>query len=82
VFDLVEKSSTFLLEIVTLVSSVNKMVSDEILIVGGRSFIYVMKSKGPKIDPWGTPCFPLPHFEENFSNDSIQFFVFCLSDRI
>jgi hypothetical protein len=50
VFDIVEKSSKFLLEIITLVSSVNEMGSDKVFIVGGRSF-YIMKSKGPKIDP-------------------------------
>jgi hypothetical protein len=74
-----EKSSKFLLEIITLVSSLNKMGSDEVFIVGGRSFIYIMKSKVPKIDPLGTPCCTVPHFEENFSNDFYQFFVFCLS---
>jgi hypothetical protein len=35
----------------TLVSSANIMGSDEIFIVGGRSFIYIMKSKGPRVDP-------------------------------
>jgi hypothetical protein len=51
VFDIVEKSSKFLLANITLLSSVNKMGSDKVFIVVGRSFIYVMKSKGPKIDP-------------------------------
>jgi hypothetical protein len=45
-FDIAEKSK-FLLEIIILVSSVNKMGSDKVLNVGGRSFIYIMKSKGP-----------------------------------
>jgi hypothetical protein len=53
VFDIGEKSSTFLREIITLMSSANKMGSNEEFIVGGRSFICIMKSKGPKIDPWG-----------------------------
>jgi hypothetical protein len=35
-------------------------------IVGGRSFMYIMKSKGLKVDPWGTPCFIVPHFEKEF----------------
>jgi len=35
-----------------------------------------MKSKGPRIDHWETPCFTVPHFEENFCNDFISFFVF------
>jgi hypothetical protein len=37
----------------TLVSSANKMGSDKVFIVGGRSFLYIMKSKVPKIDPSG-----------------------------
>jgi hypothetical protein len=28
---------------------------DEVFNVGGRSFIQIRKSKGLKIDPWGTP---------------------------
>jgi hypothetical protein len=51
VFDIVEKPSTFLPEIITLVSSVNKMGSDKVFIIGGRSFIYIKKNKGPKFDP-------------------------------
>jgi hypothetical protein len=39
------------------VSSANIMAIAKVFIVGGRSFIYVMKSKGPKIYPCGTPCF-------------------------
>jgi hypothetical protein len=43
-FDILQKSSDFLLEIMTLVSSAN-MASDKLLvfIVGGRSFMYIMK---------------------------------------
>jgi hypothetical protein len=51
----VQKSSNFLPEIMALVSSANIMVSDKVFIVGGRSFMYIMKSKGPRIHPWGTP---------------------------
>jgi hypothetical protein len=51
VFDIVEKSSKLLLEIITLVSSAYEMCSDKVFIIGGRSFIYITKSKGPKIDP-------------------------------
>jgi hypothetical protein len=80
VFDIVEKSSKFLLEIITLVSSENTVGSDKLFIVGGRSFIYIKKSKGPKFDPWVTPCFTVPHFEEYFSSDFV--FYFYLSDRI
>jgi hypothetical protein len=75
-FDIGEYS-TFLVEIITSVSPANKMGSDKVFIVGGRSFIYVMERKGPKIDPWGTSCFTVPHFEVNLFNDSI-FFCFVL----
>jgi hypothetical protein len=59
---------------------VNKIGSDKVFIVGGRSFIYIIESKGPKIDPWGTTCFTVPYFEENFSNDfsSVFLFIFFL----
>jgi hypothetical protein len=40
----------------------------KVFIVGGMSF-YIMECKGPKIDP-------VPHFEENFSNDFISVFCF------
>jgi hypothetical protein len=51
VFDIVEKSSKFLLGIITLGSSVNKMGSDKVFFVGDWLFVYIMKSTGPKIDP-------------------------------
>jgi hypothetical protein len=35
-----------------------------------------MKSKGPKIDPWGTPCYAISHFEEDFYDDFISVFCF------
>jgi hypothetical protein len=38
-FDIMQKSSKFLLEIVTLVSSANIMGTDEVFSVGGRSCI-------------------------------------------
>jgi hypothetical protein len=37
----------------------------KVFIVGGRSFMYIMKSKGSRIDPWGTPCFN--YFYSNIS---------------
>jgi hypothetical protein len=52
------------------------MGSDKVFVVGGGSFIYIMKNKGPKFDPSGAPCFTVPHFEENFSNDFISVFLF------
>jgi hypothetical protein len=62
-FDNMQKSSRFLLEIIMLVSSANIMGIAKVFIVGDRSFIYVMKSKGPKIDPCGTPCFIVPQLK-------------------
>jgi hypothetical protein len=47
-------------------SSVNIMVSVKVFIVGGKSFMYIMKSKGPRIDPWGTQCFIVPQSEKKF----------------
>jgi hypothetical protein len=76
--DILQKSSNFLLDIVTLVSSAN-MGSDKVFIVEGRSFTYIMKSKGPRIDPYGTPCFIGPQFEEEFRvllGDFISTFCF------
>jgi hypothetical protein len=61
------------------------MVSDKVFIVGSGSFIYIMKSKGPIIDPWGTQYFTVLHFEENFStlfHVVVVLFFFFLSDRI
>jgi hypothetical protein len=37
----------------TLVSPVNIMGFDRLLIVGERSCMYITKSKGPRIGPWG-----------------------------
>jgi hypothetical protein len=48
--DNAQKLSNFLLEIMTLVTLVSIMGS-EIFIVEWRAFIYIMKRKGPRIDP-------------------------------
>jgi hypothetical protein len=42
-FDILQESSNFILEIVTLVSSSNIMGSDKVFIAGGISFMYNMK---------------------------------------
>jgi hypothetical protein len=46
-FAVAQKSSNFLLEIITLVSSANIKGSDEIFIVGGRSLYILWKAKVP-----------------------------------
>jgi hypothetical protein len=48
-----------------LVTSANKLVKGfaltfEHLMIYGRSLIYSRKSKGPRIDAWGTPCLICP----------------------
>jgi len=45
------------------VSSTNIMGSDKEFILKGRKFFYIMNSKGPKIDPWGTSCFNVAQSE-------------------
>jgi hypothetical protein len=40
------------------------MDSDRVFIVGGRSFMNIMKSKDPGIDPCFSPCSILPQFEK------------------
>jgi hypothetical protein len=63
-FDNEQKSSKFLLEIMTLVSSANNIRSDIELILRGRSFIHIMNNKGPRIDPWETPCSNVPQSQK------------------
>jgi hypothetical protein len=61
-----QTSSKFLLEIITLVSSTNTMGTDEVF--SSRQVIYIdYEKKGPKIDPWGTPCFIVPQCELDIS---------------
>ena len=38
-------------------SPANTTESDTDSIFRERSFIYIINKRGPKIDPWGTPCF-------------------------
>jgi hypothetical protein len=35
--------------------------------IKGRSLIYKGKSNGPRIDPWGTPCFTRPQSDSILS---------------
>jgi hypothetical protein len=61
------------------VSSANKIGSAKEFIFSRRSFIYIVNSKGPRIDPWGTSCFNVPQSEKQFSvalGDFIS--TFCL----
>jgi hypothetical protein len=39
-----------------LVSAANKIGTDLTFTNLGKSFINTKKSKGPKTEPWGTPC--------------------------
>ena len=65
-FDTEQKSSKFLLEIMTLVSSTNDVVPDVAFILRGMSLVYIMDNRGPRTDTWGTPCFNVPQSEKNF----------------
>jgi hypothetical protein len=42
----------------TLVSSANNIDFD----IG-----FIMNNRVPRIDPWGNPCFSLPHLEKKLS---------------
>jgi hypothetical protein len=50
----------------TLVSSANNIGLDIEFIPRGRPFLYIMNNRGPRIDPWGTPCFSVPQSEKKF----------------
>ena len=50
-------------EIIRLVSSANRTILLFLFIKCGKSNIYRRKSKGPSIDPWGTPWVILPQWE-------------------
>jgi hypothetical protein len=47
-FDTEQKSSKFLLEIMTLVSSATNIGCDTEFILRGRSFTYIMNNRGPR----------------------------------
>jgi hypothetical protein len=52
-----KKSLNALLDIITLVAAANNNGSYTEFILRGRPFIYITNNRGPRIDPWGTPCF-------------------------
>jgi hypothetical protein len=55
--------SMFLFKSGKLVSSA-KIIGDEVVfMILGQSFIYNKKRRGPKIEPWGTPCLTVAQFE-------------------
>lgn len=51
------KSSKVSLQILTLETPTHIMGPDTVFIAGGRLYMYtrIMKNKGPRIHPWGTP---------------------------
>jgi hypothetical protein len=56
-----ENRSTRLIQVIItiigiLVLSANIMMSDILLTWMGKSLIYMLKSSGPKTEPYGTPC--------------------------
>jgi hypothetical protein len=62
-FDIEQKSSIFLLEIMTL-SPANNTDSDIQFILRGRSSIYIMNNRDTRINPCGTPCFNVPQADK------------------
>jgi len=59
----------------TRVSSANNIGSHTEFILRGRSFIYIMNNRGPRIDPWGAPCFNVPQSEKKIFS-CIRWFYF------
>jgi len=51
IFDTEQKSSKFLLEIMTHISSAYNIDSDTEFIHRGSSVIYIMNKRGPTVDP-------------------------------
>jgi hypothetical protein len=49
----------------TLVSSANILVCDKVFILGGRTFMGIMISEGPRIDTWGTHSLWFLNFRKN-----------------
>ena len=49
-----------------LLSLANNTYSDIEFILRGRTFIYIMKNRGTRIDPWRTPCFNVTQAEKMF----------------
>jgi hypothetical protein len=64
VFYIEKKSSTFVFEIMTLLSPSNNTDSDVEFMLWGRPFIYIMNNKDTRIDLWGSPCFNVPQAEK------------------
>ena len=60
-----QKSSKFLLEIMTLVLSANNTGSD-IDFLRGSFYMYIMNNTGPRIHPWIPPRFIVPQSEKKF----------------
>jgi len=74
-----QKSSNFLLQIMTLMSSASMSYNKEV-ILSGRSFMYIMNSNDPRINHLATPCFNAP--SESQCMSLFQLSVFYLLNRI
>jgi hypothetical protein len=46
-----------------LVSSAKIIGVEVLFIMLGKSFMYIRKSRGPRTEPFGTPCITLAQFE-------------------
>jgi hypothetical protein len=78
-FDILQKSSNTSVEIMKLISSTNIVGFDKVFTVGGKSYMYIMKSKGCRIDPLGTLCFNVPQFEKKFCVTRLFYFNLLFS---
>jgi hypothetical protein len=80
VFDIVEKSSKFLLEIITLVSAANKKDSDKVFSVGGRLLIFLAKEKALKLTPGELHVLLFNILRNIFQIILFQLFLFVTDD--
>jgi len=58
-------SSGLVFDIIMAVSSAHSIGLANLFMLKERSFICIRNSKGPNIEPCGTPCFTCTHLEES-----------------
>ncbi len=63
------------LDVTILVSSANIIELANLLIVRGRSFMYIRNIYGPSTEPYGTPCLTSSH-EGNMLLDLLSLITF------
>ena len=63
------------LDVTILVASANIIELANLLIVRGRSFMYIRNINGPSTEPYGTPCLTISH-EGNILLDLLSLITF------